>query len=94
MTENTDQAVITNPFLIVLVLAVAGVIDAVLTPILLALPAVAVLIFVPQPWNVSGIVLFLLPLAYFLAYLFIRDTDSSFPIGPAERVLFSKDESR
>lgn len=89
MSDRLGEAVIQNPLVAVTIMIGAMIFDVVVTPIVLSLPAVAVLQLAPEPLNTAGWLLFPLPLIYILAYLFVRDTDEAWPIGPAERVLFS-----
>lgn len=92
MTDDETDAVITHPVLIIVVLIIAGITDAIVVPALLAAPGYLVLRYAPDPWNMLGLLLLVIPLGYAACYLFIRDTDDAWPFGPAERVLFRDPE--
>jgi len=72
----------------VVFLLIGILVDVILTPAILAVPALMAIKYVPSPWNVAGIALFMIPGTYVLAYMFIRDTDPAWPVGPWERFVF------
>lgn len=72
------------------IFALMAIIDVFVTPALLAAPAILVMMYVPTPWNTTGLLLLVLPGSYMVGFLFIRDTDDAWPFGPAERFVWNR----